>query len=531
MKKRAALQGLWLWLFGVLASLPLHIPDTHLLSFVLFCPLLYRLLRLCRQKARFKQFYRTALLFDLGYFMGAFCFFLSMYPLDFAGLGAVASVLVLLLATVALPLFQAALHALFTLPLWLLARAELLFPLVFTAAAATLYTLFSHLQCFTWLGVPWAHPALALTDAPALAGVVAWIGTGGLILLILAINAALCEMVDALREDADRRALTAFLLALFLFVGNLGTGAILISRTPSETARMRVAVIQPDVSSIREMSNPYTPITVSLRLARQAAEEEVDLMLWSESVVQFSIESDPSLFAAFSELAVETGAIQVVGSFTSPTKEEYYNALLMFYPDGSISETAYYKRRPVPFGEYLPWPAFFAVVCPPLTELNLLSRNTMRGEGAQLFTTDAGVLGGLICFDSLYPALARESVGEGAELILLSTNDSWFDGSTAKRIHLAHAKLRAMENGRTVVRAGNTGLSAIIQPNGSTNVGLPKDTPGYFTAEVALTDTTTLYTRIGDLPLYLFSVGVLGLSTVALCKILKKRRTSHERKS
>ena len=77
MKKKPRLAYPLLWLFGVLASLPLHIPHIPLLSFVLFCPLLYRLLRLCRQKSGFGCLYRTALAFSFGYFMGAFCFFVA----------------------------------------------------------------------------------------------------------------------------------------------------------------------------------------------------------------------------------------------------------------------------------------------------------------------------------------------------------------------------------------------------------------------------------------------------------------------
>ena len=89
-------------------------------------------------------------------------------------------------------------------------------------------------------------------------------------------------------------------------------------------------------------------------------------------------------------------------------------------------------------------------------------------------------------------------MAEGASLLLLSTNDSWFDGSSAKDIHFSHAVLRAVENGRPVLRVGTTGLTGVILPSGEVKDTLPRDETGALVTEVTLCTDTTLYTATGD---------------------------------
>ena len=186
-----------------------------------------------------------------------------------------------------------------------------------------------------------------------------------------------------------------------------------------------------------------------------------------------------------------------------------------------MDEERYNKRRPVPFGEYLPMENVFRLLIPALTEISMLERDTQSGEGASLFSFSFGKAGGLICFDSIYPALARESVSEGASLLLLSTNDSWFDGSPAKDIHFAHAVLRAVENGRAVARAANTGISSIISSRGEVLAEIEPLVRGQATATVTLSSRLTLYTRIGDTFVLLAQIFFLlpfGISAVRRIK-------------
>ena len=243
-------------------------------------------------------------------------------------------------------------------------------------------------------------------------------------------------------------------------------------------------------------------------------------MLWPESIIRHALEGDYGLKLYFFDLAEKTNATQVVGAFSS--KDGFYNSLFLIYPNRTISEEIYHKRRPVPFGEYIPYPELFDALLPTLTEISALSFDIIPGDSTSLFHTKDGLLGGLICFDSIYPALARQSTLDGAELLLLSTNDTWFDGSFAKNMHLSHAQLRAVENGRTVIRCGNTGISAAIDAHGRIYAETPPDEAAYFTVSASLYKSPTLYTRLGDVIVYC-AIAFLIISPFAAIKPKNKK--------
>lgn len=504
---------------GVLASLPLVFDAIPLLSFVLYIPYFLYLRTRVTERSQ-GALYLSGLFFYLGYYAGAFCFFSAMYPLDWAGLGVFGSLAVLFAAMLLLPLFQASFAAFSVMLIGLFAKKRWLpFPLAFSFVSACLFTVFAMAQNLTWAGVPWASPAVGLASSPLLIQSASILGSAFLCFLIFFVNAALCEAFVFFRECRDKTALLALFCAALLFGSNLLSGGILLSRKDSDERAVTVAVIQGNAPST-DHSYLGTRLRRSMAEARAAAERaDVDIMLWSESFVQYDLPSDEGLCEQFAALAAQTGAIQVVGAF-SDTDEGFFNSLFLFTPDGQMSEDVYYKRRPVPFGEYVPWRLLFETLIPPLTEISILARNIDRGSEPLLFYTDLGKLGGLICFDSIYPSLARTSTAAGAELLLLSTDDSWFDGSYAKSLHLRHAVLRAVENGRGVVRTGNTGISAVIDREGHILTQTEPDVCTHAIATVSLHSDTTPYTAMGEVFTYLC---LAFLTALPLFEVLRKK--------
>ena len=151
----------------------------------------------------------------------------------------------------------------------------------------------------------------------------------------------------------------------------------------------------------------------------------------------------------------------------------------------------------------------------------------MAGEGAQLMNVSGLNVGSLICFDSIYEGLTLESVREGADVIFLSTNDSWFTDSAALDMHNSQARLRAVESGRYIVRAANTGISSIITPKGEIVERLGALEEGYIMGDVYARDSRTLYSYIGNIFIYILIVCFLSLiiyEQIILNKILKKSK-------
>lgn len=133
---------------------------------------------------------------------------------------------------------------------------------------------------------------------------------------------------------------------------------------------------------------------------------------------------------------------------------------------------------------------------------------------------NGGTIGNIICFESIYQNLVRQSVSDGAELIVEVTNDSWLKDSPAMWQHLAHGVFRSIENGRYIVRSANSGVSAIIDDHGRILQTLEPNKQGVISDTVYFTDTETVYTKIGDVIFYVYLISVfLWFAILIIIKI------------
>lgn len=128
----------------------------------------------------------------------------------------------------------------------------------------------------------------------------------------------------------------------------------------------------------------------------------------------------------------------------------------------------------------------------------MLSSDLAEGEGSVVIESEKGALGSIICFESLFPSLTRQSVVDGAEMIVLVTNDSWYEDSPGVWQHLAHAVFRSVENSRGTARCANSGVSAFIDSRGRIQSLLGPLEQGILTDTLAFSSETTLYTVLGD---------------------------------
>jgi len=153
----------------------------------------------------------------------------------------------------------------------------------------------------------------------------------------------------------------------------------------------------------------------------------------------------------------------------------------------------------------------------------MLSDDLVPGEDSGLIEVDGKVLGPLICFDSIYETLTLDSVRDGAEIIVLSTNDSWFYDSAAVRMHLAQASLRAVETDRAVFRAANTGISALIDSDGRVLETIPALEGGYLVGELELSGEITPYVIFGNAFVIISALFVLGVfASESIVKLKRK---------
>jgi apolipoprotein N-acyltransferase len=234
-------------------------------------------------------------------------------------------------------------------------------------------------------------------------------------------------------------------------------------------------------------------------LSRRAAHRGA-LIVWPEGAITRFLPAEARSVREVPVLPwLDDGSAFLAGANARDRGGRRYNAAFAVHPDGQVPPP-YFKQILIPFGEYVP----FASVWPGLQQLNADAGIFTAGDGVRVFDypMQRGGEGGyslkvspLICYEDTVPAPACEAALGGAELLVNLTYDTWFGRSAAPHEHHLIAAFRAIENRRYLVRATNTGLTAVVDPLGRTIARLPTFTEGTVAARVTLLGERTLYAR------------------------------------
>ncbi len=495
-----------LLLGAVLTALTLIFPVIGLLEWVTMIPLFIGAYRLCeREDCTLRRAYGYGFLTVYVFYFVIYHWFVRLYPLDFVGMDNASSAVVIAAGWLGLPILQAVVGGLIFLVFRLMhktaifERAPILKPLAFAA----LWVIFEWSSTLSWTGVPWGRLCLGQIEMLPLLQSASLLGSYFVSFLILAVNGLIALLL------LDRaKSLLCGIVAASIFVSNLLFGVAVRLLPEKEGEILRVAVIQGNINSHEKWdSNSGSNIRRVYRdLSLAAAEQGAELIVWPESTLPYELNQSNYLKDYVSSLAIECDATLIVGAFYSDREAEPKrndNALFLVTSDGEICEDVYAKRHLVPFGEYVPMRTLIMTLIPPLAELSALDDDVTPGVDSALFDLPQGKLGSLICFDSIYEQLTLDSVRDGANLMLISSNDSWFYDSAAVYQHQAQAQLRAIESGRFVVRAANTGISTVISDEGELLAWIDPLTTGYRVADVQMRKNHTLYNVVGNLFVYL----------------------------
>ena len=465
--------------------------------------------------------YRAGLVFWMSYYVVIYHWFWYMYPLDFAGISRAGGLVVVFVAWLGLSFLQAIGGAVI-FPVFLALDRRRIFgeavaPRVITLAALFCVSEFS--QTLFWFGVPFARLCIGQSYYLPIIQSASLFGCYFITFLLLAVNALIALAAGVLlSHEPRRRAVLLSSVGIGVIAVNLIFGCIRMA-VPTEGETIRVAAIQANISStvkwdmsLEETYQRYEKLT------REAAADGAEVIIWPETAIPTEVSTDASYGVRVANLAKELGVTLLYGCMTRDGEDRLYNTILAINPDGSYTEERYNKRRLVPFGEYVPMRSVITVLIPPLANISMLKDDMTPGDSPNIINTEvAGAVGSLICFDSIYDALALASANAGADWIALPTNDSWFSDSAAIYMHYAQAKLRAVETGRYIVRAGNTGISGIITDRGADITTLAPLREGYVVGEIVPTESRTLYSYIGNIFVLLclaFPLSELALSII-----------------
>ncbi|MFD2093746.1 apolipoprotein N-acyltransferase [Blastococcus deserti] len=380
-------------------------------------------------------------------------------------------------------------------------------------------------------GFPWGRLGFSQTEGPLLSlaaygGVplvgfaVALVGTS-LAAAVLALRRAWHDPPDrraVVRHPAVRRAALAAAGALaVLLTGALAwlplPGASLTEGGPTAT----VAVIQGDVpragldfnAQRRAVLDNHVQRTLELA-GRVAAGEEPrpDVVVWPENSSDIDPYTNADAARQIDRAAAAIGAPILVGAVVDGPGEYVSNTAIVWDPAEGPGDT-YVKRHPVPFGEYIPHRSFFRLFS---DKVDLVRRDFTAGDEVGVLDLGGVRLGDLICFEIVYDGLTRDVVQGGAGMLVVQTNNATFGYTDESEQQLALSRLRAVEQGRSVVVAATSGISAVVAPDGSVVRSSELFEPAVFVEEIAQRDTATIAQRAGAAPEWLLTaVGAAAL--------------------
>ena len=392
-------------------------------------------------------------------------------------------------------------------------------------AAPLLWVGLDFIRSFLFSGFPWQdlgysqYKALYLIQTADLTG---HFGITFHIVLVNSVTALLLVLWLASRSAGQvaqpvltlrlRRAwIYAIFPALCLILVVLGYNALRyrqLSGVIADSPKMKVAVVQGSIEQDQKWSPTMRLATIDIytRLSEQALASKDGppvLLIWPETALPFLISDTPYFRLLKSTLITKQKIWLLSGApFYKAVKDkkpqqtqtvESYNSAYLFTPEGKIGGR-YDKQHLVPFGEYVPLSDYFSLPGPLVENIG----NFSSGEAGRPLPCQGAAIGVLICFESIFPKLARDWTASGANLLVNITNDAWFGRSSAPWQQLSMSVFRAVENRRSLARSANTGISAIIDPLGRISGTSPLFQPFYLVADVPLLQEKTIFVGFGN---------------------------------
>jgi apolipoprotein N-acyltransferase len=396
--------------------------------------------------------------------------------------------------------------------------------LIWTRDASRVLAIAASLTLSEWLrgqvltGFPWNAFGYALSKPLALAQTASLIGLWGLTFLSIAIFASPAVLIDGSSRGRKPWIAPAIAALALIAMGIFGAARLGLHPT-TMVAGVKLRIMQPNLaqderfnySAKADVMQKYLTLSDRASGPQSTGVRDANILIWPESAFPFFLTHEADAMAQIASLlgkstVLITGAVRAPDLPPGVKVTRAYNSIYVIDHDGSVL-SVYDKLHLVPFGEYLPFQDW-------MEKLGFVQLTKVQGgfiPGTRRRTMEipnAPRVLPLICYEAIFPGSVASRDDRPGWIVNL-TNDGWFGISTGPYQHLEQARLRAVEEGLPVVRAANTGISAVIDPMGRIVARLDLGVEGVLDSSLPSAIPPTIYARHGDLPAVLLVIAAL----------------------
>jgi apolipoprotein N-acyltransferase len=352
-----------------------------------------------------------------------------------------------------------------------------------------------YLRTYLFSGFPWSLIAASIVDLAPFVQFDRVAGPYALGVLILLPSTLIAWLIVARPKGMQKLFPIAGVVIITFVWWATGLVAAKMLVRPTGTPMARAALLQPNISQEMRWDNDNLLLIFRrmMDMTDQATSRNVQVVIWPESTVPLSYATTDFYRQAIESASRAKNVDIILGSVAEDPEQpnKFWNAA--FLVSGGKTIGHYDKIRLVPFGEYVP-----------LRQVLSFAHALVHAVGQFEFgMKDTPLVGRFrygpaICYEVVFPQIPRTQVVHGANVLVTITNDAWYDGTSAPRQHLNQARLRAVETDRYLLRAGTTGISAVVDPAGQLVQQLEMGKQGIIYAEFQPRTSTTPYVRFGD---------------------------------
>ena len=350
-----------------------------------------------------------------------------------------------------------------------------------------------YLRSFGALGFPWSNLALSQSKYIYFIQYIEVTGTYGVSFIIIGFNVILYFVTQ--KQISLFR---GFFFIGFISIGLCLAGAGRIMSLPTPKQNIKVAIVQPNINPNTKWQNKKKVIAFMDSLHQKAIEFNPDLVVFPETALPTYLVRDNRTRRTLQSTVNDFDIPLLTGTIHTTLQNNskyYYNSSMLLMPERKYE--LYSKIHLVPFAEYDLLPGIFH----PLTKLNInIDRGNFKsGNDYKVFKYEKLIFSNLICYESSVPKVSRRFVSKGAEFLVIQANDGWLGSSFGPYQHFELARLRAIENRIPIVRSANTGISGIINFDGSIKTKVQLNEEKIIFESVGTNKNGSFYTKYGDI--------------------------------